>query len=268
MKTGYTIISFSMISKLFSSTVIHERLFPFKNRFVYKVLSTYIDYDELNILSKQIKIFSYNKFNFFSFHEIDHGYRDGRKLKSYINNYLKKNNIMCNNLKIKILCFPRILGYVFNPLSIIYCFDGSKLFAIFYEVKNTSNEQHTYFFANKKPVTNKSYSHRCNKIFYVSPFIKMNGYYKFYNKIPKDDFSLLIEMFDEKKNKILIASQFGTTVKFSSVTLFKSLLKNPLMTFKVISAILYQSLVIMKKGGKYYSRNKKTIDSISYEGNL
>ena len=55
-------------------------------------------------------------------------------------------DIEYNKLKIKILCFPRIFGYVFNPLSVLYCYDENKLIAIFYEVKNTSNEQHTYVF--------------------------------------------------------------------------------------------------------------------------
>ena len=82
-----------------------------------------------------------------SFNEKDHGYRDHRKIKEYIVDHLNSYNIQFKKLKIKILCFPRILGYVFNPLSVIYCYEDDDLISIFYEVKNTSNEQHTYVFA-------------------------------------------------------------------------------------------------------------------------
>ena len=76
-----------------------------------------------------------------------------------------KNSIKYNKLNFSILCFPRILGYVFNPLSVIYCFDQEKLIAVLYEVKNTHNEQHTYCFANYDLQNKAIYQHKCKKIF-------------------------------------------------------------------------------------------------------
>jgi len=257
-----------MNSNLFSSIVIHERYIPFINRFKYNVMSMYIDYDELTFLHKRVKLFSYNKFNFFSFNEIDHGYRNGKSLNEYVIFFLKKNNIKYKSLKVKILCFPRIFGYVFNPLSIIYCFDNHDLIAVFYEVKNTPNEQHTYVFANNKKNKKSIYKHECDKIFYVSPFIKMDCKYKFYNKIPNKNISVFIDVYDKSKNKILFASQTGKRIKFSSFSLLKQILINPAIMYKIIFFILYQSVIIMFKGGKYYSRKRKTNDTISFEGNL
>ena len=136
-----------MNSSLYFTTITHERFHELKHRFKYCILSFFLDLDELINLSKNIKFFSYNKFNIFSYYEKDHGYRDGRLLRDYVEDYLKLNKIKFKKLKVSIMCFPRILGYVFNPLSIIYCYEDNKLVAIFYEVKNTSNEQHTYCFA-------------------------------------------------------------------------------------------------------------------------
>ncbi|PPR45754.1 MAG: hypothetical protein CFH16_01079 [Alphaproteobacteria bacterium MarineAlpha5_Bin6] len=257
-----------METKLFFCKVIHERFIPFKNRFKYNVLSIFIDYDEINYLSKKIFLFSYNKLNLFSFNEKDHGFRDGQLLNEYVKYYLKENKIKFNHLKIKILCFPRILGYVFNPLSVIYCFDNNRLISIFYEVKNTPNEQHTYIFANKKKLNKSILNHQCNKNFYVSPFIEMNCKYKFNNKIPNDRVSIIIEVFDQLKNKILLASQTGKRIKFNSFSILKYVLFNPLVMYKIIFLILYQSVVIMFKGGKYYSRKQKKKNSISFEGNI
>ena len=92
--------------------------------------------------------------------------------------------------------------------------------------------------------------------------------YNFRTKIPDNKVSVFIEVFDNSKNKILFASQSGKKIKFTSFSLIKYILFNPLIMYKVIFFILYQSVVIMFKGGKYYSRNKKPIDTISYEGQL
>jgi hypothetical protein len=255
-------------SSFFSNFVSHQRIIPLKNAFKYNVTSMLIEYKEINYLNKNIKFFSYNKFNIFSFYEVDHGYRDGRTLKEFVKDILKKNIIKYNNLSFKILCFPRIFGYVFNPLSIIFCYDSNNLIAILYEVKNTSNEQHTYCFASNNHALKSEYKHSCKKIFYVSPFIEMNTYYKFITKIPCEKLFILIEQFNQKNQKILVASQIGKKINFSSATIIKSFIKNPLMTIKVIMAIHYQAFKIMIKGGKYYSREKKPVDTVSFEGKL
>ena len=257
-----------MKSSLYSTTIIHERFSDFKHRFKYSILSMFIDHDELILLGKKIKIFSYNKFNIFSYYEKDHGYRDGRFLRDYIEDFLKLKKIKFKRLQIKIMCFPRILGYVFNPLTVIYCYANNKLIAIFYEVKNTSNEQHTYCFVGNHNIRINKFNHECDKNFYVSPFIGMKAKYKFKNLIPKDKMSVVIDLFDKKNKKILTASQFGDRVYLNSYTLFKQLLFNPFITIKIISAILYESFFILLKGGKYYPRKRKIKDSISLEGNL
>ena len=255
-------------SSLFSNIVKHRRFSSFQHKFQYSLTSLYIDYDELKILDKSVSCFSYNKFNFFSFYENDHGYRDKRSLKKFVMDILSQNSIKHKKLKFSILCFPRILGYVFNPLSVIFCFDCEDLIAILYEVKNTSNEQHTYCFASSGSLIKSIYKHQCKKIFYVSPFIEMNCYYKFSTKIPSSKLSFLIEQFNSRGKKILLASQIGKKIDFTSATILKSFFKNPLMTFKVILGIHYQAMKIFFKGGKYYSRNKKLVDTISFEGKL
>ena len=257
-----------MNSSLYSTTIIHERFNDFKHKFKYFILSMFIDLDELILLSKKIRIFSYNKFNIFSYYEKDHGYRDGRSLRDFIEDFLKLKKFKFKKLRIQIMCFPRILGYVFNPLSVIYCYEDVNLVAIFYEVKNTSNEQHTYCFVGKNNIKDSKLNHECDKNFYVSPFIGMKAKYKFKNFVPDKKMSIIINLFDKQNKKILTASQFGYRLNLNSFTLFKQLLFNPLITIKIISAILYESIFIVLKGGKYYAREKKFKDSISLEGNL
>ena len=125
-------------SKIYSGQVIHTRFKPKKHHFKYKVFSLLIDLDEINEIDNNLNFFSYNKFNLISFFDKDHGNRDGSNVKQWLKKNLVKKNIKFNNFRVEILCYPRILGYVFNPLSILYIYnENNELISIFYEVKNT-----------------------------------------------------------------------------------------------------------------------------------
>ena len=256
-----------MNTKLIISSIVHKRYGEIKHFFKYKVAGIFLDLDEIEIIKRKSKIFSINSFNLFSFNERDHGYRDERSIKEYITKSLKKYNINFNKLKIKILCFPRILGYVFNPLSVFYCYDENKLIAIFYEVKNTSNEQHTYIFAKSKNTNKKIFKHQCNKNFYVSPFIGMKGKYLFTNRLTKNHINIVIDLYDNN-NKVLMASQSGKFSDFKASKLLKYNLINPLFGLKIMTAILFEALRIFLKGGKYHTRKKKLKDTMSFEGSF
>ena len=257
-----------MNTKIIVSSIVHKRYGKIEHFFKYKVPSLFIDLDELKIIELKSKIFSINSFNIFSFNEKDHGYRDERSIKEFIIEMLQNYDVKYRNLKIKILCFPRIFGYVFNPLSIIYCYDEDKLISIFYEVKNTSNEQHTYIFARGHSKILKALTHECQKNFYVSPFIGMKGKYLFTNKLTNDYINIIIDLYDNNNKKILMASQSGKFIDFKVSKLLKYNLLNPLFGFKIMSAILFEAIIIFFKGGKYYARKKKPKDTISFEGSF
>ena len=108
-------------SCIYNGTVIHKRYKPKTHFFKYSVFSLLLDLSELELLNDKIRFFSFNKFNLISFFEKDHGARDGTSLVNWVKNYLKKNQIETENIKIKLLCYPRIFGYVFNPLSVFFC---------------------------------------------------------------------------------------------------------------------------------------------------
>ncbi len=257
-----------MNSKILLSSVVHKRFGKIDHLFKYKVPSIFLDLDELEKVKDNSYIFSINSFNILSFNEKDHGYRDNRKIRDYIIDHLKQFKIKYKKLKIKILCFPRILGYVFNPLSVMYCYDGKQLISIFYEVKNTSNEQHTYVFGKGSDLKISTLKHECDKNFYVSPFIGMRGRYLFTNKLDQDKINLIIDLYDVNNKKVLMASQTGKFVDFKALKLLKYNILNPLLGFKVMAAILFEALRIVLKGGKYYARNKKANDTISFEGSF
>ena len=250
-------------SCIYIGSVIHKRFKPKKHFFKYSVFSLFLDLDEINELDQKIPFFSYNKFNILSFFDKDHGYRDGSSIKDWLIPILNKKNISTKNIKIKILCYPRIFGYVFNPLSIFFIYDtDSNPIAILYEVKNTFGEQHTYVF--KIDIKNKQILNNCKKKFYVSPFMDLESKYFFKVLIPNERLSVIIDQRD-KEGKLLFASQDGERVKLSSKNLLKSYLKHPLMTLKIISAIHYEALKLWMKGIKLVKKNLKIKNNTSYE---
>jgi len=252
-----------MNSCIYNGEVTHTRFKPVRHFLKYKTFSLLIDLDEINILDKSIGIFSHNKFNIFSFYDKDHGDRDGGNLKDWVISNLKKFRIKENITNIKLLCYPRILGYVFNPLSIFYCYEKDKLVAIFYEVKNTFNEQHTYIFKIKN---NEEIIQKCRKKFYVSPFMDMETFYNFKLINPNDKLSVFIKQTDAD-GTILTATQTGDKKEFSFKQLAINFLKYPLMTIKIISSIHYEALLLWKKGAIYRKREVKLKNNLSFEEN-
>ena len=252
-----------MTSSIYNGTVIHKRFKPKTHFFEYSVFSLLIDLSELNKLDKQIKFFSFNKFNLVSFFEKDHGSRDGKPLIEWVKKNLDANNIYSKDIKIKLLCYPRIFGYVFNPLSVFFVYDSEeRLISILYEVKNTFGEQHTYIFKVEDDV--KFFQHNCLKKLHVSPFIEMNCNYFFKILKPGEKISVIINQYQENE-KILYASQDGKRVDFNSKELLKSYLKHPLMTFKIISAIHYEAFKLWTKGIKFIKKKLKIKNNITFE---
>ena len=249
-------------SLIYNGKVIHRRFKPKEHYFKYNVFSLLINLDELETIQNEIKIFSYNKFNIISFYDVDHGPRDGSSIKEWIIKNLKEIGINYNKIQIKLLCYPRIFGYVFNPLSVFFIFDqNSRLISILYEVKNTFGEQHTYIF---KTMDDKIIINNCTKKFHVSPFIEMECHYYFRVLKPSDKISVIIEQKDQD-GKLLYASQDGKASKLNEKNLLISYICHPLMTFKIILAIHYEAIKLWLKGIKIVKKKFNIKNNISIE---
>ena len=250
-------------SSIYIGNVIHKRFKPKVHFFKYKVFSTLIDLSEINLLDKSLKIFSYNKFNIISFYDIDHGPRDGTPIKEWVIKNLIDNQINAEEIKIKLLCYPRIFGYVFNPLSVFFIYNKkSELISILYEVKNTFGEQHTYIF--KINENDNLIKNTCKKKFHVSPFIEMNCRYFFKILKPTKKISLIIDQYDDE-GKLLYASQDGNRIDLNNKNLILSYLRHPLMTFKIIAAIHFEAFKLWIKGIKFVKKKLNIKNNISTE---
>src|SRR5437868_2184893 len=107
---------------LYQGSVMHARLRPVHHRFTYRVMSLLIDLDRLDEADRQSGLFGVNRAAPFSFHESDHGERKGTSLGDYVRGLAKERDIDLSAGRILLLCYPRVFGYVFNPLSIYFCY--------------------------------------------------------------------------------------------------------------------------------------------------
>jgi DUF1365 family protein len=233
------------ISCIYRGGVTHKRLRPLKHRLSYRVFMFYLALKELPKLDRGGFLFGYNRPALFSFYDRDHGERDGSSLSSWVKTKLVQD--------IRIFCLPRLFGYVFNPLSIIFCHDETgALRAVLYEVKNTFGEQHGYLFPVKDPTAHQLHQH-CDKGFYVSPFIDMKAEYHFTLVPPGPHFNLLIRQTVTEGDQLL-ASWMGKRQAWSARELGRCFWFYPLVTFKIITAIHWHGLRLWLKGARYHRR--------------
>ena len=162
-------------SCLYAGRVVHERLRPVRHRFAYRVLSLLLDLDELDEVDRRLRLFSVGRPNLLGFRPADHGPCDGGPLKPWALAELARAGIVLAEPRIELLCFPRVLGYAFNPLSLWFCHDGERLAAVIHEVRNTFGGRHRYVMPvdGLGPVAR----HTVPKAFHVSPFVAMDAAY-------------------------------------------------------------------------------------------
>lgn len=235
-------------NSLYIGKVFHKRHIPFEHAFTYRVFTLLLDLDNL----PELKTLSFNRFNIFSLYNRDHGKRDGSELRPWIENAAKDKNIDVTGGKIFMLTFPRVLGYVFNPITLYYCYDKNQnLKAVMHQVKNTFGEQHGYMLPVEE--TSEPHNQKCEKVFHVSPFIQMDCEYKFRFKSPEDTLDFSIHQFTPD-GKILTATWDGQRHDLTDGALLKTLLTHPLLTLKIIIAIHWEALKLWIKGAKYISK--------------
>jgi uncharacterized protein len=244
-------------SCLYQGRVMHHRLRPVRHRFVYRVFSLYLDLDELAPVDRSLRLLSVGRRNVLSFHPADHGARDGSSLKPWVLARLAERGIALAEPRVRLLCFPRLFGYVFDPLSGYFGFDGTTLSAVVYEVKNTFGGQHVYSFAVSRAGGGlRLDAHGCAKSFYVSPFVGMAARYEFHVAEPGEHLAVVIRE-SEHGSPLLVASQVGERRPLTDRSILACLATDPFMTFKVSLGIHVEALRLWRKGTPWFARGPR-----------
>ncbi len=240
--------------------VMHARLFPKENKFRYGIYYLSLPLSKLGGMP-----IAHNRLAPLSFYERDHGACDGSPLEAWARSILETYGIDKADGEITLICMPRILGYVFNPVSFWICHDkDGRVRAVICEVHNTFGERHSYICAHpdQRPITEKD-TLEGEKLFHVSPFLEREGHYTFRFDLREGKFGVWIDFYDAKDRKKLITSLTGDMQTMHKTSLRRAFWAYPLVTLKAITLIHWQAIKIMAKGIRYIPKPLQKKEKVS-----
>jgi len=241
-------------SCIYDGVVVHKRLHPKQHAFSYRVFALCLDVDEIERLDRDLRLFSRNRFNLLSFHDRDLGDGDKAPIAERARALLDDAGLGSFGARIEIVCYPRVLGYVFNPLSVYFCRDQDGCVgAVIYEVSNTFGERKSYVIAAGAS-RNGVLAQSCDKELYVSPYTHAAGTYEFH-MMPPGERALIGVALRESGRPVLKTHFSGTRLALSDRVITAMLVRRPLMTLKVIAAIHVEAARLWAKGVPLVTRH-------------
>lgn len=249
-----------MQSAIFSGQVKHSRSQPFGHSFEYRVYMMYLDLAELDDVfagrwfwsTKRIALARFSRKNYFG----DPAVPLTRSIRDLVQRRLGFRPKGPVRLLTNLSCF----GYCFNPISIYYCFDerDEKPEAIVAEVSNTPwGERHCYVLQPGQQDAHAGVQRaEGQKKLHVSPFIGMDVHYDWLFTRPEDD--LVVRIRNRTNNEVFfLATLILRRTEISTASLAATLLRFPLMTFKVAIGIYWQALRLWARGCPVHAHPEK-----------
>jgi DUF1365 family protein len=235
----------ALSSCLYECVVTHRRLRPKPYGFSHRIMMLYADLDELESIDRGSRLLSYNRRNLFCFRDSDYFPTAAPgPLKARVCAFLQEHGVdLPPGCRIRLLTLPRILGYIFNPISIYFCFDHaqSPLCAIA-EVGNTFRESKLFLLTGSALRSQPAGFHlRVPKHYYVSPFSSLDICFGFDLRLPSE--RLLIHIDDWAGDERVLESLLrGVRVPLSDAQLLRFACIYPALTLKVMALIHWHAL--------------------------
>ncbi|MBL8520992.1 MAG: DUF1365 domain-containing protein [Betaproteobacteria bacterium] len=236
--------------------VFHKRLRPFEHAFSYGVFFVRVPIAAWTAAAN--RWLSLDRFNVLSLHRRDYGPRDGTDLDAWARGLLQAQGLDRADGAIVLQAFPRLFGFVFNPITLWYCHDREgRLRVAIAEVSNTFGERHNYVVAHadQRPILPGDWI-RAQKVFHVSPFCQIKGHYRFRFEQHGGRAFAQIDYHDEAADsgKLLVTTLHGNPQPLGASSAFAAVLKYPLMTFGVIARIHWQALRLWMKRAPFFTK--------------
>lgn len=239
--------------EIFFGKVMHKRLFPKVNAFTYGIYYLSLPLRYLETAGDGWR-FGVNHAGVMSFHTKDHADRTKHvNLNNWAERVLQEYGIDIPDAEIVLMSMPRILGYVFNPVSFWFCYDREKsLRAVICEVNNTFGEAHSYICAHQdgRKIDANDWM-QAEKLFHVSPFLKREGTYRFRFDLQSGKVGIWIDYYSSDEKKQLLTALTGRLVPMTRQTRRRAFWLYPLVTLRAVFLIHWQAVKLVVRGIKY-----------------
>ena len=266
---------------VYEGYVFHKRFRPRVHALRYSAFALWVDPLNLAQLANRNKLFSHNRFNLFSIRDRDFGSHGLSGIREELVDRLSIPGDANHLAHVRLLCYPRLFGYAFNPICVYYCYrENGELMAIVYEVNNTFGERTHYPFlfsdeldserakvpqddrTNEETEAEETEAdrnflpvHGCPKEMHVSPFTPMEMQYQFKSRIPDEHLSMSIRLYDDK-GTMLTASFNARQQPLSDASLLRILCLYPFMTLKVTLGIHWEALRLWLKSVPWFPHTR------------
>ena len=242
-----------MQAQILFGRVFHARRRPARHAFAYPVYFLRVPLSAMAAAGRGI--LSVDRWNLLALMSRDHGPRDGSPLEPWVRSQLARAAVRNADGEIVLQAFPRVLGYVFNPIAIYYCHDrAGALRAVLCEVSNTFGERHNYLLAHAdgRPIGPRDWL-RAQKVFHVSPFCEVEGFYRF--RFAGDAGGQLAHIdYHDREGKLIATCIDGRAEAIRARSLAKAFLGYPFITAGVIARIHWQALRLWLKRVPFFSK--------------
>ena len=278
---------------LYDCSVMHRRLSPKVHQFRYSIFLFSLDLDEIAATAAKVRCFSHNRWNLYSFRDRDHLTLPGLEQASVKENILTWIRSQSeppklpddpDQIRIHLITLPRVLGYIFNPVSFYFVADRiteSPLCAVV-QVGNTFREMKPYLLrtptgaqsdppaqvqglapqdsgpSKSTPVQSPSPAFRLitPKLFYVSPYSQLDLHFDFNLHIPNEHLNIHIDdRTGPEGPQVLLSALTGKRRPLATAGLLWLTLKFPLVTLKVIFLIHWEALRLWVKKLPLYRKS-------------
>ncbi len=245
----------NLTSCLYESNITHQRLHPKRHRVEHSMFSFYIDLDEPQQITKSCRLIAFNKFALYALFDRDHFDDGNTNLKQKVIDHVRANYPHLQIAHVHALTSLRFLNYVFNPITVFFCFDNSmKMLCAVAEVGNTFGEKKPYIVLSDGTTKLKDQQ---KKNFYISPFINLDADVVFDIDLPDNNLNLNIDTVEDG-HIVLAANMNGTKTELTDKNLLALTFKYPFVTFFVIGAIHFHALLLWLKRVPFITKEENT----------
>lgn len=254
-------------ASLLAGDIGHTRVRPKRHSLRYRMVSILVDIDGEALDGISSSVFSVDRFNLAAFCPKDHG-RGEPALRPWVEDQLALAEADFELGRVQILTAPRVLGLVFNPVSVLFCHDKSQaLRAVIFEVSNFHGGRCAYTFEVPPPspgaASPDSLRLACRKRFFVSPFNPTDGEYRF--RLERDDHGLRLGIQLYREGALVMSAVHKAEIRpLDTAHLLAAPLALGLNTIKIVGAILWEAVRLRLKGLKMYTPRHGSIDTQSW----